>query len=261
MKFYKKNFFIKNNIKILILVRLASKRLKDKAISKINNYSITEILILRLLKFIDKKSIIICTSKNQNNSFLKGLSKKHKISFFAGPEENIFQRIKLCNEKFNFKHFVRVTGDNPLTDPPSIIKMSNFHIKSKNDFTYTDSLAKGMRPEVISMKALDKAASLANDQLSSEYLTYFFLRKTFKHKKIKLKKYLNDENNISITVDYQKDLDSLKKILKDDIFKPRKKLILSLKNKKKTKENNKKIPIKTKHYDVSFKNDDQDILL
>ena len=139
--------------------------------------------------------------------------------------------------------------------------MSISHINNKNDFTFTNSLAKGMRPEIISMKALIKASNLANDQLSSEYLTYFFLRKSFKFKNVKLKKYLKKENNISITIDYKKDFNLLKRVLKNNIYKDRKEIILHLKNQKVKKIDSKKISIKNKIYDVSFKNDDQQILL
>ena len=43
------------NIGFLIISRLNSKRLKNKAKLKINNKSITEIIILRLLKITSKK--------------------------------------------------------------------------------------------------------------------------------------------------------------------------------------------------------------
>ena len=76
------------------------------------------------------------------------------------------------SKKFNFKHFVRITGDNPLTDPQSIMELSQKHIKNKNDFTFTRSLVWN-EPEIISFKALKKANTLAVDENSSEYLTYF----------------------------------------------------------------------------------------
>ncbi len=261
MNYSKKNFLKINKIKILIIVRLNSKRLKSKAKLKINNLSLIEILILRLLKHFNSNQIIICTSKNQNNNFFKKIFDKYGVNFFAGADKNIFKRIIDCQKKYKFKSFVRVTGDNPLTDAKSIIDMSISHINNKNDFTFTNSLAKGMRPEIISMKALIKASNLANDQLSSEYLTYFFLRKSFKFKNVKLKKYLKKENNISITIDYKKDFNLLKRVLKNDIYKDRKEIILHLKNQKVKKIDSKKISIKNKIYDVSFKNDDQQILL
>ena len=55
------------------------------------------------------------------------------------------------------------------------MELSKKHIKNKNDFTFTRSLAAGMKPEIISFKALKKANTLAVDENSSEYLTYFLL--------------------------------------------------------------------------------------
>ena len=65
MNYSKKNFLKINKIKILIIVRLNSKRLKSKAKLKINNLSLIEILILRLLKHFNSNQIIICTSKSK----------------------------------------------------------------------------------------------------------------------------------------------------------------------------------------------------
>ena len=80
-------------------------------------------MILRLTKFFNSKNIIICTARNQNNKILKKISKQYDVNFFAGAEKNIFKRIIDCQKKFNFKHFVRITGDNPLTDPQSIMEI------------------------------------------------------------------------------------------------------------------------------------------
>ena len=66
----------------LIPSRLNSKRLKNKALLKINGLSLIEILILRLQKFFDSKQIIICTSRHQNNYFLK---KKLKVIALNSP--------------------------------------------------------------------------------------------------------------------------------------------------------------------------------
>ena len=262
MKYLKKNFLEIKKIKLLIIVRLSSKRLKKKALLKINNLTLIEILILRLTKFFNSKNIIICTARNQNNKILKKISKQYDVNFFAGAEKNIFKRIIDCQKKFNFKHFVRITGDNPLTDPQSIMELSQKHIKNKNDFTFTRSLAAGMKPEIISFKALKKANTLAVDENSSEYLTYFFVRASFKFEEIILKKYFKNENLNSITIDTLKDFKKLKKLLKTNIFLSRKSIIKKIKKQKiKNQISKKRVPVVTKKYDVRLKNSDQTILL
>tara|TARA_B100001057_G_scaffold500955_1_gene619205 strand:- start:43030 stop:43815 length:786 start_codon:yes stop_codon:yes gene_type:complete len=261
MNYSKKNFLNKKKIKLLIIVRLSSKRLKKKALLKINNLTLIEILILRLSKFFDPKNIIICTARNQNNEALKRISNSCKVNFFAGAEKNIFKRVIDCQRKFKFKHFVRITGDNPLTDPKSIIVLCHKHIKNRNDFTFTKSLAAGMRPEVISFQALKKAQNLAVDKNSSEYLTYFFVRASFKFEEINLRKYFANENLSSITIDTLEDFKRLKNLLKRNIFLSRKIIIQKLEKNMKKKSLRKIIPIITKKYDVRFKNSDQTILL
>ena len=92
-------------------------------------------------------------------------------------------------------------------------------------------------------------------------MTYFFLRSTFKFQKVNLKKFHKNENNISLTIDYKKDFIKLKKILKNDIYISRKQILKNFKISKLKKNIKRKIPIKTNYYDVSFKNNDQTILL
>lgn len=213
MKFSPINFFLKNKISILIIVRLNSKRLKEKAKKSIFNITLIEIIILRLLKIFDKKQIIICTTKFQNNDYFKKIALKYKIKLFLGSNKNIFKRILDCQKKLKFNHFVRITGDNPLTDVESLCKLSLRHIKNNNDYTYTKSISIGLRSEVIKIKALRKAYQLAVDPNSSEYMSYFFQNKLFKYEFVKFKKFIPYEEKYSITVDYLKDYLLLKKII------------------------------------------------
>ena len=66
----------------LITVRLESKRFPHKALKKINNQSILEIIITRLKKVENKKNIVICTYKSKKNNLLKKIAKKHNVKLF-----------------------------------------------------------------------------------------------------------------------------------------------------------------------------------
>lgn len=256
MKF---KFLKKNNIKILIICRSKSKRLPNKIKKKIFDTAIIEILIKRLLKKFNFEDIIVCTSDLEKKIFFKNIKKKFKINTFFGSNKNLFKRVLDCEKIYKFSHFVRITGDNPLTCVNSIMKISQKHIKNNNDFTYINSLPHGMRFEVISIKATKKAYRLASDPQSSEYMRYFFLRKTFRHKIYKLKKIYKDQNFKSITIDSKKDLLKLKKIIGKNIFKSSNKIIQSLKNTESI-ENVVNIAVKSKLYDVRLKNKDNKII-
>ena len=255
MTYSKKNFFIKNNIAFLIIVRMNSKRLKNKAKLKINNYSLIEILVKRLLKIFPKEQIYICTANTGRELFLKRISSKYKINFFAGDKNNIFKRIIDLRKKVKFNHFVRITGDNPFTDAEAINKMIYSHVAKNKEYTYTNSLPVGTKAEIISFKALETANDLAIDKNSSEYMTFFFKRKLFKRCNIKFKKIFNFQNNLHITIDTIEDLILARKLLyKQSIFINSNKLI-TLMNLEKKKFLKKDIlpKIKTDEYNVGFK--------
>ena len=256
MKYSKKNFFIKNKIAFLVIVRMGSKRLNNKAKLKINNYSIIEILLKRLLKKFPKEQIFICTSAIENGFYLKNISKKYKINFFAGHNKNIFKRIIDLRKKNNFDHFVRITGDNPFTDTQAIDKMIKAHIKKKSEYTYTNSLPVGTKAEIISFMALKKANDLAVDKNSSEYMTYFFKRKLFKRYNVKFKKIFNYQEDLHITIDTINDLILARKLLKkQSIFINGSKLIklMNLEKKIYLKKTLFSPKIKTNQYNVTFK--------
>ena len=88
------------------------------------------------------------------------------------------------------------------------------HLKNKNDYTYTHSIPWGLRSEVFSLVALNKCESLIVNQNSTEYLTYYFIRKEyFKTQCVKIKKYIDNEQNFNISIDCLKDLNILKALM------------------------------------------------
>ena len=255
----KSKFLKKNKIKILIICRSKSKRLPNKIKKKISGFSIVEILIKRLLVKFEPEDIIICTSVLEKKKFFIDIKSKFKINIFFGSDQNLFKRVLDCSKKIKFSHFVRITGDNPLTCADTVKKLSQKHIKQKYDFTYVNSLPHGMRFEVISLKSLKKASFLAVDPMSSEYMRYYFLRKTFKHQVCKLKKIYKDQNSKSITIDNKKDFLNLKSLIKENIFLSSNKIIQTLK-KKKNIRHPKKIKVQNDKYDVRLKNNDNEII-
>ena len=63
-------------IGILIISRTSSKRIKNKAKLKLNNLSILEILVTRLLKLKSFSNLILCSLKTNNDkNFYKDIQK------------------------------------------------------------------------------------------------------------------------------------------------------------------------------------------
>ena len=113
-----------------------------------------------------------------------------------------------------------------------------------------------MKPEVFSLDALNRCMEKINDPNSTEYLTYFFLRKDlYKIENLKVKRVFNIQNKFNISIDYSKDLNLLKKILKSnkgDIHINSHKIIKFLKTNTSRINFPKKVPLKCASYDARY---------
>ena len=124
-------FLTKHKVGVLIISRFHSKRLKAKASLKVLGKNLIEILLMRLSKYIENNKVIICTSKHNNNKkFYRKIAKKNNVKLFFGDEKNVLKRIIDCMKLHNLKHFVRITGDNPMTDIKAILNLLKQHYYS-----------------------------------------------------------------------------------------------------------------------------------
>lgn len=196
---------IQDNI-ILIAVRLKSKRLKRKALLPLGDTPLIVQLVNRLkyCKLVNK--IVICTSTNPEDDELEKISTTNSISFYRGSELNLLNRFLEASKKFNAKNIVRVTGDNPLTDPEIIDKMLKAHISKNYDYTYCDSVPVGVRSEVINREVLNFCNKNVNNPNNSEYMTWMLNRPDiFKVHNLNLKKHKLINNNLNFTIDNKKE--------------------------------------------------------
>jgi spore coat polysaccharide biosynthesis protein SpsF (cytidylyltransferase family) len=203
-----------DNSVVLIAVRLNSKRLPKKAIRKINGKPLISILIENLLKIIPRKNLVICTSNSPEDQQLLKWSKIYNIGFFSGNRLDVMKRFIDCGLKYNAETIIRVTGDNPLTDPYLIQSMLKSHLYLKSDYTYTVDYPIGTRSEIIKLKSLIKTHANIRRKDCTEYMTYMLKRPdkllVNKFNSRKIKKIFS---NLSLTVDVHKDLFFIKKVL------------------------------------------------
>lgn len=249
---------MKKKVLILIAVRLKSKRLKNKALLHLYD----EPLIIKLTKRLKKTKlcspIVWCTSKLKSDDRLAILAKKNGIEIFRNDPIDVMKRFILAAKKYKAQHIVRVTGDNPLTDPEVIDYMVKNHLKKKLDYTSCNNLPFGVRSEVIRVNTLKKCHKMLEDPKSSEYMTWMLNRpKFFKVKDLQIPNRDIRRPEISLTVDYLKDFINLKKIFyhyKGKVpslnilikwIDTQKNLLMKLKKKRKEK--------KPKHINVNFK--------
>jgi spore coat polysaccharide biosynthesis protein SpsF (cytidylyltransferase family) len=197
----------------LVAVRVKSSRLKRKALLDLNGKPLILHLLLRLKKSKKLDDVILCTSTHPNDRVLLEIAKENGFKSFAGSEDDVMDRFIYAGEEENADIIVRITGDNPLTDPEIIDQMIKSHINSNADYTRMDGLPIGITAEVIAFKALKKAFQLAEDSRHSEYMTYYFTEypEIFKLNILQAPENIN-RPHYRLTVDYSEDYELLQKI-------------------------------------------------
>ena len=227
---YLKNNRIKfNNKKInklgcIIFARLASKRLKNKALLEINNVPLILIIYKRVLKIFPKKKIVVATSNNKSDDKLVKFCKKNKINFFRGDLRNVHKRAVECCIKFKFSSFLRVCADRPYIHYKLAKKMKTEFNTGKFDIvtnTFPKTFPKGLTCEIIDLNAFSKINSKKFKDTDREHILNYFYR-NFKDYKIKNFCSRLDKKfyNMNLAIDNKKDFLRTKLIFNQKKFNP-----------------------------------------
>tara|TARA_Y100000816_G_C25986157_1_gene515048 strand:+ start:41 stop:802 length:762 start_codon:yes stop_codon:yes gene_type:complete len=198
---------------ILVAARLKSQRLKEKALLNLYDKPLIVKLVDRLKKSKLSKNIVICTSSSSLDDRLNEVAKINNIEIFRGDADDVMSRFIKVGEERKINNLVRVTGDNPLTDPVQMDNMIISHLENNSEFTFTEDLPHGTRSEIINLNALIKCHQLIQDKSATEYMTWMLNRPDFfrvNRYKVKTKKL--KRSDISLTVDTEQDYKLIKNI-------------------------------------------------
>ena len=216
---------IKNKVGVVVVARLNSKRLPNKALKKITGEESLSLLIKRIKKCKKVDEIILSTSTNKTDQKLRKIAKKCKIKFFRGDLENVSNRFFETAKKFKLDHIVRVTGDDILRDEIMIDKAITNHLKNSCDVTITTNMPYGTQTEIFTFECIKTIMENAIELKNTEYLEWFLQNDrnfsvNYLESKYKFK------NNLRLTLDYPEDLKLFEKIFSH--FKKIKKINFSL---------------------------------
>ena len=144
------NLKINKKITAVIVARLKSKRLPNKALKLINKKTTLDHLIQRSLsKQID--NIILATTKNIEDKKICDIAKLNKIPFYR-VMKNVLNRMSSI-KKLKSDIVIRVTGDDILIDPNYLDKLINFHLKNNLEYSNNKDLG-GTEVEIFNQELL-----------------------------------------------------------------------------------------------------------
>ena len=200
---------------IVIQARLGSKRFPAKILKTIyKNYNSLTFLI-NLVRKTDYE-LVVTTTKSSVDNKIVNICKKKNINYFRGSENNVYERYKQTAKKYNIDNIIRITSDCPLLDVFLLDKIKNEFISKKLDYISNtlpineSKFPNGSDIEIFKSKLFQKYKSLTKED--KEHVTNVF----WQDKRIKKKIFKSNINysNLRYTLDYNKDLIVIKKILK-----------------------------------------------
>ena len=146
-------------IGIVVQTRLNSSRLPGKALRPICGKSLLYRLCDRMTRSREAQTLLVATSDQPQDEQIEDACRARGIPVFRGPERDLTSRLLGAAQAHNLTAFVRVTGDNPLTDPEGIDELiSTFrghgadyaHNAHRNGYPY------GTGADVVCLSALER---------------------------------------------------------------------------------------------------------
>lgn len=154
-----------------IVARLASTRVPRKVLADVAGQPLIVRLIRRIRRARTAGVVILCTSTHPDDRALIEVAEAEGIPWVAGSEKNVLQRFAEAIDRWELATVVRVTGDNPLTDPAVLDELVTRHARDGAEYTFTPDPPRGTRSEVIAASTIRSLVETAADPDSSEYMT------------------------------------------------------------------------------------------
>jgi len=196
--------------------RMNSERFPGKIMKEIFGIPIIGHILNSLSYSKNIDEIIVTTTTNSSDDILVNYLKKYKWKYFRGDENDVLLRYVNTLNKFPADYVVRITADNPLTDPEIVDSVIEQAIITNSDYSSNHlikSFPLGYVVEVISSKTLLNIEQLAHNPEDREHVTWHVYQN---RDKFKTSNFLSPTNlshpNWRLTVDTKEDFQLIEKI-------------------------------------------------
>ncbi|MCT4665390.1 MAG: aminotransferase class III-fold pyridoxal phosphate-dependent enzyme [Flavobacteriales bacterium] len=200
--------------------RIGSTRFPEKILQEVQNVSLLELHLKRILKSKRIDKLKIATTNEEKVSEILDIGKKVGVETYQGDLYNVLDRFYQCLKGENPDYVVRLTSDCPIIDAELIDKVIDFTIE--NDLDYGSNALEEVYPdgqdvEVFKYSALVKAWEESTLESEKEHVTPFIYNNSSHYGKTLFKSdaYLSEVNynHVRLTVDTPEDLVVVEKLI------------------------------------------------
>jgi len=148
---------MKLTVTAIIQARMNSTRLPGKAMLELAGRPLLYHVFERILSTPGVDRVVLATCNGNENEKIMRLAESLAVPVFIGSEDNVLERFYLAAEKFGGDYIMRVTGDNPFTDPGFAARTIETARATEADLCYLSNLPLGTGAGIIKKSALESA--------------------------------------------------------------------------------------------------------
>ena len=152
---------------------MGSTRLPGKVLMQIGGRPLLTYLIERISRSRTLDGIVVATTTNHRDNVIIEECERSRIPNFRGSESDVLSRYICAARACGADIIVRVTADNPFTDPESIDRVVETMTANDADYAIETNLPVGVTGEALTRDALSFIDSVASAPHWREHVTLF----------------------------------------------------------------------------------------
>ena len=165
----------------IVQARMGSSRLPGKVMMKIGGRPLLVYLVERISRARTLDTIVVATSTNPRDNVIIEECERRGIPNFRGSELDVLGRYVSAARACEADVVVRVTADNPFTDPDSIDRVVDTIAFEGAGYAIENNLPVGTTGEALTWKALTFIDSVANTSRWREHVTLYAKENPHEH--------------------------------------------------------------------------------
>lgn len=157
----------------IVQARMGSTRLPGKVMMKIAGRPLLVYLVERISRARTLDAIVVATTINPRDNLIIEECERRGIPNFRGSESDVLGRYVSAARACEAEIVVRVTADNPFSDPDSIDRVVDALAARNADYAIENRLPVGVTGEALTWDALNFLDSVANTPPWREHVTLY----------------------------------------------------------------------------------------
>jgi spore coat polysaccharide biosynthesis protein SpsF len=157
----------------IVQARMGSTRLFGKVMMNISGRPLLAYLVDRISRSRTLDAIIVATTTNERDNVIIEECERRGIPNFRGSEFDVLGRYVSAARACDAEIIVRITADNPFTDPDSIDRVVDAIAIDGADYAIEKDLPVGVTGEALTWEALSFIDAVATTPAWREHVTLY----------------------------------------------------------------------------------------